>query len=388
MKLEYFNTPSPEQLKTELLPKDLPLFLSYNPDFEKLEKARVDYDKYENILVIGHGGSITGFIGIYESLKDIAKKNAYFLQSIDPDYISELKSKLHPENTLVIAVSKSGENSTQLEACLQFIGYKMLLVTQKGNTVDSIHPALNADLFIHPAIGGRYTGFSEVLMLPAILCGLPIKEFFDGGREIHSQFTVENDAWKLASVVWQLEQKGFVDIFMPFYSHYLFAWNLVIVQLCHESFGKNGTGGTYLAFEAPESQHHSNQRFFGGIKNMLGIFVGINKFSNNLITSVPQNIKPISFKSANLGALDGIPLSESMKYELEGTMEDAVSQQIPVIKMEIPERSPKNLGKFLAFWQLYAVYSSLLRNVDPFDQPQVEASKILSFQKRLSYHSK
>jgi glucose-6-phosphate isomerase len=39
----------------------------------------------------------------------------------------------------------------------------------------------------------------------------------------------------------------------------------------------------------------------------------------------------------------------------------------------------------MAFWQLYAVYSSLLRNVDPFDQPQVEGSKKISFDKRLQY---
>lgn len=383
MKFEFNNAPSPESFNVEILPKIQPLFLTYEPDWQKLESVVAKYSHIKNILVVGHGGSITGILGLYQSLIRFATKRAYFLQTVDPDFITELKHELSPEDTLVIAVSKSGETTTQIEALLQFKDYSMLFVTGAGSTLNQIAEKFNAEVFAHPVIGGRFTGFCEVMLLPALLCGLPVKEYFEGGRSFHMQFNQNNDAWKLASVVWQLEQKGFVDVFMPFYSHYLFPWSLVIVQLCHESFGKEGKGGTYLAFEAPESQHHTNQRFFGGLKNILGLFIGVENFNASIKTEIGDGLQDIPFKTATLGSLNSINLSDSMRYELEGTFEDAVSQGIPSIKLLVESISPKQLGEFLAFWQMYAVYSSLLRKVDPFDQPQVEASKVLSFEKRL-----
>ena len=385
MKLKFHNSPEPEKFATDLLPKELPAFLTYEPDWQKMEAAVLKYSHIKNILVIAHGGSLTGFYGLYESLKSLATKKAYFLQTVDPDYIHELKLVLSPEDTLVIPISKSGENSTQIEAFLQFQEYPLLFVTGEGSPLYHIAETLGKDIFIHPVIGGRYTGFTEVLLLPALLCGLPAKEFFEGGREVHKTFSLQNDAWHMASVFWQLEKKGFVDVFMPFYSHYLFPWNLVIVQLCHESFGKDGKGGTYLAFEAPESQHHTNQRFFGGIKNMAGLFLGVESFTNKLQTHVTQNLANITFKSESVKTLDTIPLDQSLRFELEGTLEDASGQGTPCVSLTLPKVESRSVGEFLAFWQLYAVYSSLLRNVDPFDQPQVEASKALSFQKRQSY---
>lgn len=385
MKIQFYNSPEPQSFNIALLPSELPAFLAYEPDWAKMETAVQKYAHIKNILIIAHGGSLTGFYGLYESLKSLATKKAYFLQTVDPDYIYELKQKLSPEDTLVIPISKSGENSTQIEAFLQFQDYPLLFVTGEGSPLYHIAEALGKDIFIHPTIGGRYTGFTEVLLLPALLCGLPAKEFFEGGRAMHKTFSSQNEAWDLASVFWQLEQKGFVDVFMPFYSHYLFPWNLVIVQLCHESFGKQGKGGTYLAFEAPESQHHTNQRFFGGIKNMAGLFLGVEEFTSESKTEVPSSLKEIVFKTNTVNTLHNIPLDQALRFELEGTLEDAVEQKIPCVSLKVSKVEASTVGAFLALWQLYAVYASLLRNVDPFNQPQVESSKVLSFKKRLEY---
>src|SRR3989338_4550769 len=381
MNLQFYNTSQPESFNALILPRERPGFLDYEPAMAEMEKQVKQYEHITDVVIIAHGGSITGIYGLYESLKEQATKRVHFVQTTDPDYISALKKQLPKETTLVIAISKSGENTTQIEALLQFQGFQMLFITSFGSPLYLIHNDLGAHIWEHPSIGGRYTGFTEVLLLPAMICGLSVKEFFNGGREFHKKVGEENDAWKLASVMWQLEQKGYVDVFMPFYSHYVYPWNLVIVQLCHESFGKAGKGGTYVAFEAPESQHHTNQRFFGGIENMLGLFIGLENFSTKLITQIPEGAKIVPFKNHTFGVLGDIPLSESMKFEMDGTLEDAAAQRIPAIKMLIRQRDAKSLGEFLAFWQLYAVYSSLLRNVDPFDQPQVEASKKLSFEK-------
>ena len=74
-----------------------------------------------------------------------------------------------------------------------------------------------------------------------------------------------------------------------------------------------------------------------------------------------------------------------MDFEAQGTMEDARISGIPLLHLSVAGFTADEIGQLLAFWQLYAVYSSVLRGVNPFDQPQVENSKNISFDKRLGY---
>ena len=172
---------------------------------------------------------------------------------------------------------------------------------------------------------------------------------------------------------------------MPFYSSRLFPFSNLIVQLCHESFGKEGKGQTYFAHEAPESQHHTNQRFFGGRKNIAGFFVSSASSQTALQTHVPENLQTVPLKDQTLEILDQIPLQEALQYEREATIADAQLQNIPLAELILEEISEHHLGQLIAFWQMYAIYSSLLRAVNPYDQPQVESSKKISFAKREQY---
>ncbi len=367
------------------MPKEKPLFLTYKPQFDLLEQMAGKYKNYKNILVIGHGGSINSFYGVYNALIELTDKKAYFLNTTDPDYINRLKKELNPKDTLVIPISKSGETVTLLEALAQFADFPLLFIAGRDSALWEIAKKMNADVVPHPAIGGRFNGVTEITLLPAALVGLNIKKLFDGAGKFYQMYDVDNLAFKAASVFWQLEQKGFVDVFMPFYSHNLFYMSNIIVQLCHESFGKNGMGQTYFAHEAPESQHHTNQRFFGGKKNIAGFFVGTDSFLYPTQNSMPAAIHSVQIKNHALFDLNNIPLEVSMDSELHGTLEDAKINSIPAAHLSISGFSENEIGNLMAFWQLYAVYSSLLRKVDPFDQPQVENSKVISFNKRLKY---
>ena len=387
MKLEYFNYPKWEELEPGILPKN-PTFLNYTPDFRMLRDFASAYSHYPNLLVIGHGGSVTSFYGFYNALKYQAKKQAYFLSTVDPDYITELKKELSPQNTLVVAISKSGENTTQIEMLSQFVDFPLIIVTEQSSPLEEIAKNLKAKVVTHPPIGGRYTGFTEVGLLPAALCGLNVKELFEGAQKFYYLYEKENLAWQAASVFYQLEQKGFVDVFMPFYSHNLFALSPLIVQLCHESFGKVGKGQTYFAHEAPESQHHTNQRFFGGRKNICGFFTSSGNFNvHDLSSNYTEPVEKVKIKNASFADINHIPLAKSLEAECLGTIEDARINSIPLAHMTVADFSSVEIGSLTAFWQMYAVYASVLRQVDPFDQPQVENSKKISFGKRLEYKS-
>lgn len=364
---------------------DKPEFVSYKPDFELIKKTAKDFEKYENILVIAHGGSITSFYGYFNALKYQTKKNVYFLSTVDPDYIYELKQALKPENTLVIPISKSGETTTQMEILMQFVDYPLLFITAKNSPLRAVADKLKSQVFFHPPIGGRYTGLTEVALLPAGIAGLDAEGLYRGASRFYDLYDKDNLAWRTASIFWQLEQKGFVDVFMPFYSHNLFPMSNLIVQLCHESFGKDGKGQTYFAHEAPESQHHTNQRFFGGAKNICGFFTSSESYLHPAVGVFPASVHSIQIKGRVLFDINKIPLEKSMEFELIGTLEDARICGIPVAHMAVAGFSAEEIGQLVAFWQLYAVYASALRKVNPFDQPQVENSKNISFNKRLQY---
>lgn len=384
MKLEFYNSPDPQDISSVKLP-EVPAFVSYKPDFELMAKLAKDYEKYSNILIIAHGGSITSFYGFYHALKYQAKKQAYFLSTVDPDYIFELKQTLKPEDTLVIAISKSGETTTQIEMMMAFVDFPTLVVTGKSSPLRALAEKLNLNIVMHPPIGGRYTGLTEVGLLPAVICGLDAKGLFAGAETFYDLYKNDNLAFRAASVFNQLEQKGYLDVFMPFYAHNLFPMSNLIVQLCHESFGKDGCGQTYFAHEAPESQHHTNQRFFGGTKNICGFFTGSETFLHPTVSSYPPGSHSVQIKGHALFDINKIPLEKALEFELQGTLEDARIQGIPLALLTINKFSSQEIGALTAFWQLYAVYASVLREVDPFDQPQVENSKNISFHKRLQY---
>ena len=384
MKLEFYNCPEAEKITSVKLPENLE-FLSHRPDFELMKKTAQQYQRFRNILVIGNGGSINSFYGFYHALKSTAKKNVYFLNTQDPDYIYDLKQKLSPLDTLVISTSKSGENTQQIEETMQFTNYPLLIITAKTSPLRAVGEKLNSRIITHPPIGGRFTGLTEVNLLPAALIGLDVEAMYEGGKQFYQDFYKENLAWRAASIFYQLEQKGFVDILMFFYSHFLYPMNFSILQLCHESFGKNGKGQSYFASEGPEVQHHTTQRFYGGPKNIAGMFFTVENFLHPTQNIFPPQVHSVQIKGHHLFDIDKVPLETALSYEWMANIEDARINGIPVAHLSIAGFLPKEIGALLAFWQLFAVYSSVLRGVDPFDQPQVEASKNISFNKRLAF---
>lgn len=382
IKLKLYNCQPPANIDSVTLPE--PPFLDYRPDFQAIKDIAAKHQVYENLLVIGHGGSITSFMAMYGAFKPESSKKVFFLSTVDPDYITALKTALPIADTLVVAISKSGENTTQMEALMQFLDYPLLLITSPGSPLVPVGEKLNATIVDHPAIGGRYSGLTEVALLPAALCGFDIEALSDGAKSVYGKYSSDNEAWQAASVMYQAEQQGYVDVFLPVYSSRLFPLSNLIVQLCHESFGKQGKGQTYIAHEAPESQHHTNQRFFGGRKNIAGFAVSVDQPEHELRTIIPTELQDISYKGKTLAALNSIKLSDALRFELEGVLEDARIKNIPMAHVSIEQLTFYDLGKLIAFWQLYAVYGSVLREVNPFDQPEVENSKQISFAKRLS----
>jgi glucose-6-phosphate isomerase len=375
---------------------ELPSFVLDNPNISAIKKECKPFMKYKNIIVIGNGGSVNSTLAIYETLgKNIGiKKNAIFLTTMEPDYIDFLKKDYKKDDTLVIAVSKSGTTVGLLESLLSFINddYPVIAITnKKGGVLLEIAKRKKYPIFEHPDVGGRFSGRTSSTLVPAHIIGIDIKKFNKGCLEMYKRCSPKrsvnnNPALKLAATLYILESKGKTDVFMPVYSVQLSGFLTLIIQLMHESFGKNGIGQTYFGGLSPETQHHTNQRFFGGRKNIAGLFIKTEKQDDRrLKIVVPKDLSDIKMRGGTIADIGKIPYEKALEFEFMGTYLDAIDKKMPVIAVSVDKINAFTMGEFMAFWQYVAVYSSILRSVNPYDQPQVEASKEISFKMRKEY---
>lgn len=368
---------------------DEPPFLKFNPDIEQIESIGRKY-KGNDLIVIGNGGSITTFQGCYKALYN-GKNKVFVVNSMDPDLLVKVRSECDPENSVVVTISKSGKTIGIIESLLYFLnnGYKKLLVitTKQNNPLYNIAKRYNIETIEHPPLGGRYTGRSCVPYLPLSILGINIKEIDDGIEKAYGEYNFnmpydENPVFKLATHLVALNRKGYDEIFLPIYSYRMFGFSNLIVQLIHESACKDGKGQTVLCVEAPESQHHTNQRFFGGKRNMLGLFIAVKESEKNNVVRVPEKLKDISLDGDSLKILDGTPYSRCLWYEYQGTYMDAIDRGIPCFSIIIDKITGFNVGKFIGAMHFLAVYISHLLGVNPYDQPDVERSKVISYDLR------
>lgn len=384
MEIKFYNTKPKLEFDEKLLGEESPLFLTYEPDFEAMEVLVKKFASKTHVLVVGQGGSVTSFYAIYHALRLKDSKQAHFLWTVDPERIALLKEELNPDNTVVIVISKSGQTLTAFEEVSAFGNFETIAISEEGSPLHKMAEKLSWDFVAHPPVGGRYSGFTEVALLPAALCGIDIRGLLKGGRELHTMYRKNNIAFKAASCLFDLEQQGFVDVLGLVYSSSLaFSANLVM-QLAHESYGKNNQGQTFLFSEGPDVQHHTLQRFLGGTKNMIGFFVGLYGSQHNARVTFPPVVHSIAVRDHALFDYQKSTFQDLLSIELAGTLESANSLGLPLVHLELAGIDEPNIGKWLAFWQLFAVYSAVLRQVNPFDQPAVEASKNLAKNKRLA----
>lgn len=367
-----------------------PVFSSHKEDIAALREQLADFQVYKNILLVGNGGSIWSFMPLYTALADrVGGKKVVLLTDMEPDYLATIRQQYKPQESLLVAVSKSGSTVGVIENLFYLHDYPQLYVTDLDSTLGQIGKQAGVPMIVHPPVGGRYSTFTSCAYVPAILAGLPVDEIEAGGRAMYRVYSeidnAHNAALNVAFVLYELEQRGYTEMFLPIYSNFLQTFGMIATQLFHESFGKSEQGITVVAAQAPESQHHTNQRFFGGRKNMVGCFLHVaNQKDTASTVHIPAEYHDIPLRSGKVGDLNDIRYADSFTAEYLGTFTDAKNQGIPLIDIAVSEVNGYNVGALMAFWHYVTVYSSLLRGADPYDQPQVEASKVISFEQRLA----
>jgi len=354
---------------------DLPDFTQIEPDYN-LDGIDKDFD---HLIVIGNGGSITSLRALYYTFLEEADKHLDIVTTMDPDRLQQVTAHADPEDTLVMPISKSGSTIGVLESLMFFInkGYDFNPLTTPNSPLHEIAEKFDRCIIEHQDVGGRFSGLTNTALAPAELIGLESDVIRAGGKE---GYRMKEKAVETAQALKNAEEKGYDQVLTPFYSSRMFGFYPLLVQLMHETVCKEGEGQSFFGDHAPEYQHHTNQRLFGGKEDIVPLFFRTNHRHKKI--EIPEQISDIEIKGRKIDDFSNKELSESLNAEYTGVRKVLEDEDRPYIDLKLENSSFKGYGKLMAFLQLTAYYSAVIRGVDPLTQPDVEKSKKMGLEAR------
>lgn len=367
------------------------------PQIDRIEKLSKHIRSVsDTTVVIGIGGSYLGARAIIDALRHTfpshlkAKHHEILFagHNICEDYLSDLLEILDTRDYSIIVISKSG---TTTEPAIAFRILKDHLENKIGKPAaadriiaitDSNRGALRSlaeingyETFVIPDnIGGRYSVLTPVGLLPIAVSGLNIREIVKGARAMendtrHNKNASANPVLMYASARNLLLQGGRpLEILVGFAPrlHYLAEW---WKQLFGESEGKEGKGIFPASVDFTTDLHSLGQYIQEGRRIIFETIISIQHPRKKLTIPAEQD------DSDQLNYLAGKRISDVNKSAETGTILAHNDGGVPVITISLPELNEYYIGQLVYFFELACAVSGYILDVNPFDQPGVEAYK-------------
>ncbi len=384
-----------EFLGWQTLPSDIS-----EEELQKLETVATHIQNTADILVVvGIGGSYLGARAVIDALSHhfsamLSKTERqaplviYAGQNICADYLTDLQGILKNKSYAVAVISKSG---TTTEPALAFRMLKKDLEERYGKDgakdrivaiTDARKGALRklADqegyqtFDIADDIGGRFSVLTPVGLLPIAAAGFDIRQLVEGAKAMQEFTDTEIDLAKnpisqYAAVRNALYRKGKkIEIlagYHPRLQYFIEWWK----QLYGESEGKEHKGIFPAGVNFTTDLHSMGQLIQDGERSIFETVISVGK---------PTQDMTIEKEKANLDKLNYLArktIGEVNHMAEKGTMLAHVEGGVPNIRIEIPEITPYTLGQLIYFFEKACAVSGYILNVNPFDQPGVEAYK-------------
>lgn len=350
--------------------------------------------KQKNIIVIGIGGSTLGTYAIYKFLKyskNLTKK-LYFLETTDPIDIKSKVKNIDLDDTLFIVISKSG-TTIETVSIFKYIHslvkcdkHNTLVVTESDSKLNEYAKANEIMNFEIPKnVGGRFSVFSAVGLLPLAIVGIDIDELLGGAKEVYSSFFSKGETYErvVKKARFFVEYKNSFNINVVFsYSSRLEGFNKWYIQLWGESLGKvdiNSTrqGLTPIGIIGPIDQHSFLQLIVEGRRDKTVTVIKVDDFDNDL--KIPQ------VKLEGLGELDyldNVEFSSLINKQADATIESINNlHDIPCDVITIDSINEKSFASLMYEYELLTSVCAKFMYIDAYNQPGVEAGKIILKQK-------
>ena len=372
----------------------------YVKEFASMVKGR-----FENILVLGIGGSILGGLAVteailkpYWNLLNSEQRNnlprIYFLDNIDPDSINGLLDILDLKKTLVNVITKSGDTAETMSQFMvikdrmeKIIGddYRKNIIATTDKKMGILRQLADQEgykiFYVPDDISGRFSVFSSVGLVPFALVGLDIDKMMQGIKDIDLELKNtdirQNIAAKFALVHFLMyKNKGkHISVLMPYSSRlkYVPDW---YIQLISESIGKkvNRIGETIYNGITPikaigaSDQHTQLQLLNEGPNNKVITFIRIGEFNTQL--EIPK-----IYEYTGIGYLGGKTINKLLNAEADSTMASLIDNNRPCITITIDKIDEYHIAQLLYMLEVQTAVAGELYNINTFDQPGVEQVK-------------
>lgn len=345
--------------------------------------------RFENLLVIGIGGSALGPQFIYEALGSDSPLKTFFFDNTDPAGIDTTLAAITATQgglgkTLSVVISKSGgtpetrngmlEATAAYEALGLDFGPHAVAITGENSKLFN-HATENNFLTTFPMedwVGGRTSVMSTVGLVPAALQGIDIDSFLEGASAMDVR-TRENNATENAAMQLALawhhagNGKGDKDMVVLPYKDSLVLFSKYLQQLVMESLGKEkdldgkvvNQGIAVYGNKGSTDQHAYVQQLRDGVANFFATFIEVRKGREGDSVDVDP----------------GITSADYLQGFLRGTRTALYESGRKSITLSIDEVNAHTIGALIALFERAVSFYALLVNINAYHQPGVEAGK-------------
>ena len=349
------------------------------------------------VVAIGIGGSYLGAKAVIEALGDSFSmlraagderrcRVLFAGQNIGEDYLNELQDLLRDKKFGIIVISKSG---TTTEPAIAFRLLKEQLESQLGKAEASKRIVAITDakkgalrqlateegyktFVIEDNVGGRFSVLTPVGLLPIAVAGFDIRALLDGARRMQKATVAagaENPSLLYAATRNALYRAGKKIEILVNYNPKLHFFGEWWKQLYGESEGKDHKGIFPAAVDNSTDLHSMGQWIQDGERTIFETVLSVEKAEHT--TVIPSD-------EANLDGLNylaGKRVDEVNKMAELGTRIAHVDGGVPNIRITVPALKEEYIGELIYFFEKACGISGYLLEVNPFNQPGVEAYK-------------
>lgn len=345
--------------------------------------------KQKDIVIIGIGGSSLGTYAIHKFLQHKENdKKLHFLESTDPIDLKRRINKIDLNDALFIIISKSG-STIETISILKYISSLVeinktntICITENDSKLNAFAKSKDIQTFEIPKdVGGRFSVFSNVGLIPLAIMGLDIDKLLEGCKEVNNSFFKKEEYFDrlMEKARFIVENKNKFNINVVFsYSASLEGFNKWYVQLWGESLGKININGTKQSFTpigliGPVDQHSFLQLIMQGKRDKTVTFIKIEDFQNEL--TIPN------ITIAHLDELDyinDVKFKDLINFQADSTIK-AIEElkDVPSDIVSIQEQDEYNIGKLMYSYELLTSIVGSFVQIDTYNQPGVEAGKII-----------
>ena len=347
--------------------------------------------KYDTVLVCGIGGSYLGTRAALEMVKGLYPNDnievIFVGNTFSNTYISQVLEHIKNKEVVLNVISKSG---TTTETSISFRIFKQFMEEKYGDdaknrifaTTDKARGTLKAladkngyETFVIPDdIGGRYSVFTAVGLLPLALAGVDIKALMKGSLDAYNELNNAdlhtNKAYQYAVARRILDNQGYTaEMFVTYHLQLTMIaewWK----QLFGESEGKEGKGLLPTSACFSTDLHSLGQFIQEGKKTEIETVLYIDDMADDLVFPSDKD------NDDNMNYLAGKKLSWVSKMAFEGTL-DAHSNEgnNPNIVIHLKDNSAYSFGYMIYFFFVACGMTCYLLDINPFNQPGVEVYK-------------